>query len=343
MRFFLLISATQKPYFYTMKQLILGLLILFAGLSSKGQADSYWVRKMQYIKDYKELAIDEMKRYKVPASITLAQGIIETDAGKSLLARVANNHFGIKCHKEWTGKTFHQDDDAKNECFRSYGSVEESYRDHSLFLTTRQRYQNLFTLSITDYKAWAYGLKAAGYATNPAYPEKLIKIIEEHQLMRFDDPMYIETNSNQNAIVSTTADTIMAYLEQPEETHLLEYGPDERPVYETNGKKYIIYSKYDTPARIAQLYDLFSWQLNEFNDLPEDAQILPGEIVYLQRKARKGEQDFYTVKPGETMRSISQKLGIRINKLYYRNRLKDGENPKEGTTLWLRKRKPSSN
>ena len=168
-------------------------------------------------------------------------------------------------------------------------------------------------------------------------------MIEEHQLMRFDDPMYIETNTNQNAIVSTTADTIMAYLEQPEETHLLEYGPDERPVYETNGKKYIIYSKYDTPARIAQLYDLFSWQLNEFNDLPEDAQILPGEIVYLQRKARKGEQDFYTVKPGETLRSISQKLGIRLSKLYYRNRLKEGENPNPGSTLWLRKRKPSSN
>lgn len=325
-----------------MKQLIFGFLILFASLGTMGQSDSYWVRKMQYIKDYKDLAINEMRRYKVPASITLAQGILETDAGNSQLARVANNHFGIKCHKEWTGQTFHQDDDAKNECFRSYSSAEESYRDHSLFLSTRSRYKDLFALNITDYKGWAYGLKAAGYATNPAYPEKLIKIIEEHQLMRFDDPMYIETNTNQNAIVSTTADTIITHLEQPEVTHLLEYGPDERPMYETNGKKYIIYSKYDTPARIAQLYDLFSWQLNEFNDLPEDAQILPGEIVYLQRKARKGEQDFYTVKPGETLRSISQKLAIRLSKLYYRNRLNEGENPSPGTTLWLRKRKPSS-
>ena len=124
--------------------------------------------------------------YRIPASITLAQGIYESNAGKSRLATEANNHFGIKCHKEWTGKTFIQDDETKNECFRKYDNPEESFRDHSYFLTQRDRYKDLFKLDITDYKGWASGLKEAGYATNPQYPEKLINTIETFSLNKFD-------------------------------------------------------------------------------------------------------------------------------------------------------------
>jgi len=142
----------------------------------------YGQRKMsreEYIDLYKDVAISEMRQYKIPASITLAQGILESGCGGSVLAIEANNHFGIKCHKEWTGGRFYYDDDEKNECFRVYADARESYHDHSLFLTTRERYNNLFTLKITDYKGWAHGLKSAGYATNPQYAPLLIKIIEE--------------------------------------------------------------------------------------------------------------------------------------------------------------------
>ena len=325
-----------------MKLRIVFLLLFGLSLFAVSQDVSHFQRKEQYINKFKQYAIDEMKSHGVPASITLAQALVETDAGKSDLAVTANNHFGIKCHKEWNGDTYHKDDDAKGECFRKYNSALESYRDHSLFLSTRDRYKQLFTLKITDYKGWAYGLKSSGYATNPIYAEKLIKLIEEHNLTRFDDPTWAGDPVKQTGIVSTTADTSYAVLEQPEQFKLLEYGPDERPVYVCNGSKYIYYDKSDTPARIAQTYDLYSWQLAEFNDLPEDTKFVPGEIIYLEKKARKGSEDFYTVKPGETMHSVSQKLGIRLKKLYYRNRMNEGTNPPTGTTLWLRKRKPKN-
>ena len=140
----------------------------------------------EYIAQYKDVAIKKMREYKIPASITLAQGILESGSGNSRLARKANNHFGIKCHKEWHGKKFYMDDDEKHECFRKYPKAADSYRDHSKFLTQRGRYTFLFQYDITDYKKWAYGLKKAGYATNPKYPRLLIKIIEKYHLDQCD-------------------------------------------------------------------------------------------------------------------------------------------------------------
>ena len=182
------------------RSLFLILIILFS-LSFHGYSQKK-ITVEEYISLYKDLAIEEMKQHHIPASITLAQGILESENGNSKLAIKANNHFGIKCHKEWSGKTFHQDDDKKNECFRKYAKPGDSYRDHSDFLSTRDRYNFLFDLDITDYKSWAYGLKKAGYATNPRYPELLIRIIEENELWKLDKVV-----SRQSSVVSQEPET----------------------------------------------------------------------------------------------------------------------------------------
>tara|TARA_B100000900_G_scaffold410039_1_gene427018 strand:- start:12959 stop:13825 length:867 start_codon:yes stop_codon:yes gene_type:complete len=143
--------------------------------------------RTEYIFKYKDLAVAEMNQYGIPASITLSQGVLESGNGNSELARKAKNHFGIKCHSSWEGKKVYHDDDEAQECFRKYPTVAASYRDHSVFLQ-KARYANLFELAITDYKGWAKGLKKAGYATNPEYPELLIKIIENNQLQQYDKP-----------------------------------------------------------------------------------------------------------------------------------------------------------
>ena len=179
-----------------MKRLDFTISIFLCLLSFSGYSQAK-ITVEEYISLYKDLAIKEMKTYRIPASVTLAQGILESENGNSPLALEANNHFGIKCHKEWTGKTYIYDDDIKDECFRKYIKVEDSYRDHSEFLTTRDRYKSLFDLDITDYKGWAYGLKEAGYATNPRYPEILIRIIEENGLMELD-----QVGSSQSAVCS---------------------------------------------------------------------------------------------------------------------------------------------
>lgn len=140
----------------------------------------------KYIADYKDIAMVEMQRYNIPASITLAQGILESGSGQSRLARSARNHFGIKCHVGWDGPSISHDDDAKGECFRKYRRAEDSFEDHSLFLVNRPRYASLFSLKSGDYKGWAYGLKKAGYATDPKYPSKLLFLIKKYDLHIYD-------------------------------------------------------------------------------------------------------------------------------------------------------------
>ena len=167
-------------YFSAVKRSVLILFIIYAlTVSAQNKTE-------QYIEQYSQIAVDEMNRYNIPASITLAQGILESGNGESRLATQGNNHFGIKCHGNWNGKTIIADDDEKGECFRKYNKVAESYRDHSLFLTERGRYSFLFDYNKTDYKKWAKGLKKAGYATNPKYPTLLIDLIEKYDLSRFD-------------------------------------------------------------------------------------------------------------------------------------------------------------
>lgn len=269
-------------------------------------------RRLEYIQKYKHLAIEEMKTYKIPASIKLAQAVLESADGTSILATKANNHFGIKCHREWDGQTIYHDDDQKNECFRKYKSVEESYRDHSLFLSERQRYKKLFSIPMDDYKAWAYGLKEAGYATNPRYPELLIKIIEDYQL-------YIIDQEGLGSIVVS----------------------DKRLKYHENRIRYIIANAGDTWESVAAEFDTKVDYLLRYNELNYSIALKPGDIVFLQpKRSRSRKVKTYTVKPEDDMYSISQQFGIKLKYLYKRNNLNAGQQVQAGEILYLRGRKP---
>lgn len=280
--------------------------------------------RQDYISMYRGAAVKEMLISGVPASITLSQGILESGDGNSTLARKANNHFGIKCH-DWTGEKFYMDDDEKGECFRSYKSVFDSYDDHSQFLKNRSRYANLFKLERTDYKGWAQGLKDAGYATNPKYPELLIKIIEENQLHQYDlltevpkdfEKRFVKENNLKTDATSTaTLGKILLH----------------------NRIKYITVQPGDTYFSICKKYEMMLWQIYKYNDLNKDEPLVAGQKIYLQPKRYKGDEEFHIVRQGETMRDISQQHGIRLKTLYKKNNMVVGTQPKVGDTLNLKK------
>jgi len=280
----------------------------------------------KYINRYSDIAIREMKQFAIPASITLAQACLESADGNSRLAKEANNHFGIKCH-DWQGEIFLHSDDAKDECFRKYKSAEESFRDHSVFLTTRERYKSLFSYNITDYKAWAHGLKKAGYATNPHYAHLLIKIIEDYSLFKYDLP------SSQLSQGLSEHPAKISYSLQHYHFSLT------RPVFTKNGISYIIAGHNDNYNALAAEYRLFKRELLNFNDLKKDEPIKDGTIVYLERKKREGEKGiiFYTVEEGETLYSISQKFAVRLKKLSKLNNLTKDEEIKQGEKIRLSK------
>jgi LysM repeat protein len=272
-----------------------------------------------YIAKYREEAISQMQIYGIPASITLAQGMLESGNGNSALSVYANNHFGIKCHKEWSGQTYIMDDDAKNECFRKYEHVLDSYNDHSLFLKTRDRYAFLFNLTRSDYKGWARGLKEAGYATHPLYAEMLIDLIEKYKLSELDklvDMPVVSESKNTKTIPKLSL----------------------RPVVRFNGSKFVIAQKGDSYFKIASAYGLEVEQLLKFNDLDSKAQIQRGQKIYIVRKRRKAAESTHVVQRGESMHSIAQLHGVRIYWLYKRNQMKQGEEPKVGDILILRKK-----
>jgi hypothetical protein len=306
-------------------------LILLPGIGY-GQKTDYDAAVIKYIVTYSQVAIQEMKIYKIPASITLAQGIFESDAGRSRLAVEANNHFGIKCHKEWNGDTFIKDDETKNECFRKYDNPDESFRDHSWFLTQRDRYKSLFLLDIKDYKGWAWGLKIAGYATNPKYPELLIKTIETYELFKFDEPGYSDTFADTLEVTEDTLPTgkrISRYEE-------LSPGPGHHMIYTINNLKLTIAVKEDTWDEISRLFKVPVRKLYFYNDLKKGAKLVSGQLVYLEKKRRKGAASWHIVKPGETMYTISQLNGIQLNRLYRLNDMKPGKPVRSGQKLSLR-------
>ncbi|HEX8517376.1 MAG TPA: glucosaminidase domain-containing protein [Bacteroidia bacterium] len=276
-----------------------------------------------YIQSYKDEAIKEMLMYNIPASITLAQGMLESGNGNSDLAVYANNHFGIKCHVGWTGPSYVKDDDAKDECFRKYPSVLDSYTDHSKFLKSRPRYASLFELKRNDYKGWAEGLKAAGYATDPKYTKRLIEIIEMYKLYEYD--------------VQEGIPTITAAAEKPSTPEKFE----PREILRFHLIKYIIVKPGDSFYKIAHDTDKDLWQLYKFNDLEPDAKLIAGQKLYLQPKRNRAKEPFHTVKRGETMRSISQLHGIKLKQLYKKNHMKPGDEPKAGEILYLRNSKPA--
>jgi len=281
-----------------------------------------------YINNYKDISMQHMQKYGIPASIKLAQGILESGFGNSDLAAHANNHFGIKCHG-WRYATFYKDDDKKNECFRSYLSPKHSYEDHSEFLSNRSRYASLFDLNPLDYKAWANGLSKAGYATNPRYPQLLIGIIEEHNLYKYDQMV---------AGDDKMADHSSRITEESKEFTPVDIY-DEREVKLNNRIKYVYARQGDTPESIAEDMEMWVWQVKRYNELEDDNVVFEeGDIVYIQRKRRRGEENHHIVKEGETMYDISQLYGIRLNQLYRRNNMENDSIIQRGQKILLRGR-----
>ena len=299
-----------------MKRTIILLLASIALAFAAAAAVDMVAARKAYIDKYSALAITEMERTGVPASITLAQGLLESGAGRSTLATKAHNHFGIKCHKAWRGDKVYHDDDAPQECFRSYNKDEDSFRDHSDFLRYYDRYKFLFDLELTDYKGWCYGLKQAGYATDPAYATKLIALIEEYDLTRFDKGAVVKVESP----------------EQLEKAVIMPVSYDEqfrfsleRTIYQKNGVACIYSVAGDTYDSIALIYDLFPREILRFNDLKEAETLLPGTIVYIQAKkskAAKGLDKYIVSEDGESLREISQRFAVKMRSIEKRNKLK---------------------
>lgn len=261
-----------------------------------------------YIERYKEMAVDQMLRYKIPASITLAQGLLESGAGTSTLARKANNHFGIKCGNAWKGDYILQDDDARNEKFRKYRSVEESYEDHSRFLL-QARYSSLFKLSMKDYKGWARGLKKCGYATNPRYASLLIDLIERYDLAQFDRRKSSRVRYDYSGIgLRLDSETLPSHL-----------------VYRNNDNYYVIARSGDTFELLAEETGVSARDIRKFNELPKGYRLQSGDVLYLERKRKKAAKKYkgvpHVVQAGESMYTIAQRYGIRLESLYDMNKL----------------------
>ena len=295
----------------------------------------------KYIQKYAPLAVKEMHRTGVPASITLAQGILESGAGLSQLATKGNNHFGIKCHKDWTGKRMYMDDDRKGECFRVYKKAEDSFRDHSDFLRYRDRYKFLFDLKVTDYKGWAYGLKKAGYATDPHYATKLIKYIEDYQLYKYDKMSTKEAAKvpepphkiEEPVIVRPARNGVSVPVSEEFSFNL------EGTLYSVNGVPFIYASEGQTYASIAAEHHLFKKEILRFNDLQQEGELLPGTIVYLaskKSKAQAGLEMYIVEKDGEDFHALCQRFAVKEKSILRKNKLSYPVKLREGDEIKLR-------
>ena len=296
----------------------------------------------EYIQTYKDIAIREMKTHKIPASITLAQGLLESGAGNSTLARVAKNHFGIKCHKGWEGDTYYMDDDEKNECFRKYNEVEESFCDHSEFLCGRTRYAALFELDITDYEGWAKGLKAAGYATNPKYAQLLIDRIKLYDLTQYDQIALGLLAEDEVEPINPNADEYFELAYSPVDKSvfpLVDMTADGRFIYENNKVRFVFAKEGETPENMAKAFGIKLKRFCEYNCLkhPEEVVFHSGDVVYLSKlrnsnwKARK-----YTVQEGETLRDVALRFAVKPEKILRKNGLKEDARISKGQEIWLR-------
>ncbi|MDR3218323.1 MAG: glucosaminidase domain-containing protein [Dysgonamonadaceae bacterium] len=268
---------------------------------------------VEYINQYSSIAVKDMGKHGIPASITLAQALLESGAGKSFLATEANNHFGIKCHTDWTGERVYYKDDKPNDCFRKYTAVKDSYEDHANFLKQHQRYAVFFTYNKNDYTAWAKGLQSSGYATDKAYANKLIKIIEDYELYKFDSESSLSVDNSKAQ-------------------------PEKRLFYVIYGLRYVLAKKDDSFEKIAYDMGMKAKDIITYNEVPEDFPLHEGDVVYLEKKKKKADKPHFEheVKIGESMHSISQWYGIQLKSLYSMNKKKADYVPTEGDILGLR-------
>jgi len=327
-----------------------------------------WKTDEQYIQKFAPYAVEEMEKYKIPASITLAQGLLETGGGQSRLAQQGNNHFGIKCKEDWTGKTMKHTDDAPNECFRVYDDPRESYEDHSKFLAFRKYYVNLFKLDMTDYKAWAHGLKKAGYATNPRYAYILIDKIEKNKLYEFDKTnskevlyavlkMYPELKNDRifmaqldQSRVSAKPVTVkvpyeqVSYAKQQKNVDkLVERAETLKSIliksHPNGGKKFVIIPDDVALEAISKKFGISESRLMSWNEL-DGNQLRRNDILFLESKSSSGNVAKYKAQAGESMHDIAQKFGIKLKKLYSKNRMDFGQQPRAGQLMYLQSKKP---
>jgi hypothetical protein len=306
---------------------IIFLLIPTAAFSQQSRID--------YINKYQLLAIEEMTRSGIPASIKMAQACLESANGNSELAIKSNNHFGIKCKSNWRGQKVYYDDDRKNECFRKYKSVEDSYIDHTNFLMGNARYAFLFQLPKDDYKGWAKGLKKAGYATARHYDKRLIEIIEKYKLYRLDNKISYRS----------LAAFEQRQIRNPNMSGHININPFKaHKIITINGLEAVVARKSDTYEILAQELGINAWELYKFNDLAEGHIPRANEVIYIESKRRRAARTHltHTVEKGETMHYISQLYGIRLRPLYRRNGMDRGQEPKLGQVIYLRKRKPGN-
>jgi hypothetical protein len=304
---------------YKLKYLLCCLCLVCASLPAHAQMR--WNRQYQiYFDQYKDMAIEQMLRYRIPASITLAQGVFESAAGRSVLATRGNNHFGIKCHG-WTGRSMAYDDDAIGECFRVYDNVRESFEDHSKFLTRGQRYARLFSLNITDYRGWAHGLKACGYATNPRYAHKLIEIIELYKLYLYDR--------------ATDYDHFMA--KRSGTAHPAQQGVPLHPIKIFNKNYYMMAREGDTFKSIGEEIEISGRKIAKYNERDYHDVLHAGEIVYLKKKRKRASKSYknrpHVVQAGESMHDVAQRYGIRLKNLYKMNKLSPDHQIRVGEQL----------
>ncbi len=320
-------------------------------LSGRAQAQSP-SDIITYINTYKDLAVKEMQRTGIPASITLAQGIHETQAGTSDLVRQSNNHFGIKCKETWTGSVVHHDDDAQGECFRSYSSPEDSYRDHSDFLSSSSRYQSLFKLDPLNYVAWAHGLKKAGYATNPQYPQILIRLITDYNLQQYSliamgklKPGAVPAGTGQNndngLVAINSARSGVSGAQKFDSANTLLHAGYPAGEFVINQTRVFLAKAGTSLLAISDQYSIPLARLLEFNDLREEDVLVNDQLIFLQRKRKAGASDFHVVQEGETMYSICQSEGVRYLSILQYNGLSDGQEPALGEKIYLAYPAPS--
>jgi LysM repeat protein len=333
----------------------ISLLSLLIVLSAKSFAIEKKYTRQEYIAMWKDEAIYQMAVHHIPASITMAQGILESGDGNSRLAREGNNHFGIKCHQDWSGERIYEDDETKGECFRSYDHARDSYEDHSAFLQ-RKRYEPLFKLNVDDYRGWAKGLKECGYATNPSYPQLLIKIIEEFNLTEFDRTglSHIRKKSVPNrpdspgVLANTGSEKQVQRDKKGERKSGKNNTPDEQRtsislssgreiMHSENNIKYVVAKAGDTPQSIADDLELHVMFIRKFNDFTANEVLQQGDVVYIQPKRNRCRENEHTVAAGESLHDISQKYGIRLKKLRKYNLLEDGREPQPGQKIKLKR------
>jgi LysM repeat protein len=314
-----------------MKKIFIAGIVLFSTIAGTAQE---MLTPVQYVALYKDIAISEMKRMGVPAAITLAQGLLETESGNSVLVKKSNNHFGIKCKSNWTGSSVSHDDDAAGECFRVYKTAEESYRDHSNFLRAGSRYGFLFDLDVRDYKGWAYGLKKAGYATNPSYPAILIKHIEQYNLQQYtlqaaDEAPKFDAEKYKDDV----EEKIVVEEKAVDDVSMLDVSDK---LLTINGSKAVLAGKGTSLLVVATKNNITLSKMLSFNELSEDGMLVKNQYIFLEKKSKTGDKDFYTATGEESLYDIAQKNGIQLQYMLDYNKLQGNEVIVPGTKIYLK-------